>query len=253
MLYPVSHQGTLPAQVRFQAAGPRFGNTNASDPKDHLDLAISPQAQELNLHTAVNMLRQFLVLLPQPLQSPAIKLLDRIEDALFKDKLSGVYNRVQFDHVSANTFNDFKTHKSSKPIALFMLDLDGFKPINDTYGHAAGDEAIAKVGRGLQETIEEEVQDRGTVCRIGGDEFAVVLKDTSSSEALGAAEAFRSALKDIRLEGDASDARIGVSQGIVVLDHQEGKDLNIHNVRDLKTKADKLMYKQWHPIRNRSL
>ena len=75
-------------------------------------------------------------------------------------------------------------------LALLMLDLDRFKKINDTYGHAAGDVVLRTTGKRLRETLRES----DLVARLGGDEFAVILPGTGAGEALEIAAALREVL-----------------------------------------------------------
>jgi diguanylate cyclase (GGDEF)-like protein len=97
----------------------------------------------------------------------------------FSDQLTGIANRMLFEdrlgHALARV--DRRNMESTKdsPIkaALLFIDLDGFKPINDTLGHAAGDDVLQEVARRLRSTCRES----DTVARIGGDEFVVLLED----------------------------------------------------------------------------
>ena len=75
-----------------------------------------------------------------------------------------------------------------------MLDLDRFKTVNDELGHAAGDRALAKAGEVIQNSLR--ARDRSMCARIGGDEFAVLLPETSLDEAMQAAERIRSRTAD---------------------------------------------------------
>ena len=100
-------------------------------------------------------------------------------------------------------------------VALLYLDLDGFKPINDTLGHAAGDAVLAETASRLVKAVRVE----DTVARVGGDEFVVLLADLEPSSARGVAErvaeGFLTALPEpMRVQG--RDCRIGVSIGISV-------------------------------------
>jgi len=82
------------------------------------------------------------------------------------DALTGLPNRRSFFQ-SLNTLL-----ASGQPFDLALVDLDGFKPVNDVYGHAAGDAVLVEVGRRLSELC----RDRGTVARLGGDEFALIVR-----------------------------------------------------------------------------
>jgi diguanylate cyclase (GGDEF)-like protein len=97
----------------------------------------------------------------------------------FSDQLTGIANRMLFDdrlgHALARVdrFNVKATTDTAIKAALLFIDLDGFKPINDTLGHAAGDAVLQEVARRLGYTCRES----DTVARIGGDEFVVLMED----------------------------------------------------------------------------
>ncbi len=103
------------------------------------------------------------------------------------DSLSGLYNhnRAEFMSLAQREFARAKRHNGE--LSLLMMDLDSFKNINDTFGHAVGDEVIREIGN----TIKNSFRKTDIVGRIGGDEFAVLLKNTSLKEAKKAAEQFR--------------------------------------------------------------
>ena len=87
------------------------------------------------------------------------------------DPLTGLANRHQFDENLSKSLNRSDRHQKST--ALFFLDLDGFKPINDTLGHDVGDIVLQEISIRLQQNVRE----LDTVARLGGDEFAIVLED----------------------------------------------------------------------------
>src|SRR5690606_8751228 len=91
------------------------------------------------------------------------------------DELTGVANRrglkAELDRA--------KRAKNPKPYAVVMLDLDDFKPLNDTYGHAVGDQALAHLGQ----LLAAEMRSSDLVARLGGDEFCILLVNTTPYEA----------------------------------------------------------------------
>ncbi|MBP0443393.1 EAL domain-containing protein [Roseomonas sp. SSH11] len=116
------------------------------------------------------------------------------------DTLTGVCNRKGLEEILAEA--------DPQRLGLLMIDLDGFKPINDTYGHAGGDRALAEVARRLRETVRA----RDTVARLGGDEFVVLLREVERPEAgLGLANRIHSALADtFILNGSAVPLRASI-------------------------------------------
>jgi diguanylate cyclase (GGDEF)-like protein len=121
--------------------------------------------------------------------------LDSCEEHAFTDHLTGLANRRRFERQLQREVA--RTLRYGRPFCLLMVDIDHFKQVNDTYGHEAGDEAIKTVARILQEGT------RGIdlAARIGGEEFAVVLTETSLETALEVSERLRAAIKSAEIAG----------------------------------------------------
>src|SRR6185369_1900900 len=90
---------------------------------------------------------------------------------------TGLANRRALERTLAAALG--RAGARARSVGLLMLDLDGFKAINDTHGHAAGDEALREVARRLSRSVRE----RDLVARLGGDEFVVVLTDLGDHSA----------------------------------------------------------------------
>lgn len=97
----------------------------------------------------------------------------------FHDELTGAWNRRYFQSFLADAMNT--ASKRRRPVTVMVLDIDDFKQYNDQFGHAAGDDILRETARLLQSVIRQG--DR--VCRIGGDEFAVVFADTEGPREVG--------------------------------------------------------------------
>ncbi len=93
------------------------------------------------------------------------------------DPLTGLPNRTLLLDRIAHALE--RTRRHPTPTCLFFLDLDGFKAVNDTYGHAAGDELLCQLGARLQQVLRSG----DTAARLGGDEFAVLCEDTDPDQA----------------------------------------------------------------------
>ncbi|MCY4045775.1 MAG: GGDEF domain-containing protein [Cellvibrionales bacterium] len=90
------------------------------------------------------------------------------------DPLTNLANRLQFDENLSDSLN--RSDQTQKISALFYIDLDGFKPINDSYGHEAGDMVLKEIGLRLKASLRS----MDTVARLGGDEFGIILEDINN-------------------------------------------------------------------------
>ncbi len=124
------------------------------------------------------------------------------KDLAYTDTLSGLPNRRAFED-RAVRLRDFS---DAKPLAVLMLDLDEFKPVNDSQGHEAGDRVLALIAR----TIADGLREGDFVARLGGDEFAALLPRTGLAEAEALAERLRESVEDAG-SGDSVTASIGVA------------------------------------------
>ncbi|HEX8166581.1 MAG TPA: diguanylate cyclase [Beijerinckiaceae bacterium] len=115
-----------------------------------------------------------------------------LREAAMIDSLTGLPNRRAFhDHLGRAVAQAGR----SAPLALLMLDLDGFKALNDAHGHEAGDAALVALGRALQGILREA----DVPARLGGDEFGVVLPATTAEGARHLAERIRAAVEEASL------------------------------------------------------
>ena len=134
------------------------------------------------------------------------------------DSLTGLANRNQFH--TRLTEAVARSRRSGKPIAVMMIDLDHFKAVNDTLGHAGGDELLGQVGRCLSSTL----RDTDLVARLSGDEFAVLLEGISlPDQAIDSAQRILDILTHpFRTLG--ASVQIGASVGIAVSGNGDGDD-----------------------------
>lgn len=129
-----------------------------------------------------------------------------------RDALTGLLNRRAFDALLAEEVD--RARRLGHPLALVVLDLDHFKTINDTHGHPAGDAVLAAVGR----VLEGEVRTIDRVARIGGEEFAVLLMETTGEEGFAVANRLVAAVRGrpVELAGGVT-LTITVSAGVTGL------------------------------------
>lgn len=155
------------------------------------------------------------------------------------DALTETLNRRSFMQQAAEMLRQSRLRQ--RPVALLMLDVDRFKAVNDTYGHAAGDEVLRTMAKGIT-TVLRKVD---LVGRLGGEEFALLLPQTDYLEAQTVAERLRCQLKDLSFKGPKNTFHITVSIGLVMLDKRD-QDLEM-----LIARADALLYQAKVMGRNR--
>lgn len=122
-----------------------------------------------------------------------------------RDPLTGVGNyRALYDRLG---YELARHHRHQRPLTVILLDLDGFKAINDTYGHLAGDEALRRVGHALATIVRAE----DTLARHGGDEFSILYPETDRPAANALIDRIKGAVAAIDLDGTHLSASIGTA------------------------------------------
>ncbi|WP_198034152.1 sensor domain-containing diguanylate cyclase [Acidihalobacter ferrooxydans] len=132
-----------------------------------------------------------------------------LQEQATRDPLTGLYNRRTLNEVLVR--ESAAARRSGRPFALALVDLDHFKAINDTHGHAAGDAVLicaADIMRG-------HIRAQDIACRYGGEEFLLVLRDSDAGRAVALAERLRRALATASL-GGLPAGRVTVSIGVAV-------------------------------------
>ena len=158
-----------------------------------------------------------------------VERLRHCETLAYHDALTGLRNRRFFDERVGEEIAR-AAREPSRMLSLLVIDIDEFKDVNDAHGHAAGDAVLRWLGRFLQETL----RDFDVCCRIGGDEFAVILPDTSARAAHKVAA---------RLTGRLASANrdrslpVEVSVGVASAPEQA------RSAEDLLAAADAAMYR----------
>lgn len=154
------------------------------------------------------------------------------------DMLTGAMNRRAFFEQVAKVQARAQRHGQAMPLA--MLDLDHFKALNDTHGHAAGDLALETFAA----TCRECLRPYDLFARIGGEEFAVLLVDTAPDEAWAIFDRLREAVEEIDLEVDGTIIHFTVSLGLAILAPDGDLDGTLGD-------ADRALYRAKHEGRNR--
>lgn len=132
----------------------------------------------------------------------------RLYAAATRDALTGLFNRRSL--IERLTFEIAFTRRNGTPLSVLVLDLDGFKAVNDTLGHLAGDELLRRVGEQLVDLLRSE----DVLARWGGDEFVAVLRETPASQAVAVAERLRSEIAGNALELRGQPTLITASIGV---------------------------------------
>jgi len=128
----------------------------------------------------------------------------RLEELSITDDLTGIYNRRHFYEKLSQEIARADRHK--RPLSLLMFDVDHFKSYNDTHGHLAGNRILERVGR----IVSEEIREVDWAFRYGGDEFTIVLPETSKENAVVVAERIRKAFEKCKF--DKTTLSIGIAQ-----------------------------------------
>jgi len=155
------------------------------------------------------------------------------------DPLTKLYNRRAFD-TSIERFINVH-YMLNQPISLVMIDIDKFKPINDTLGHAAGDDLLRDVADLMTRSF---VRKNDLICRYGGDEFAVILPDTPASKARVSIERFLDSVHEMHRADWPNDLAISCSAGCTEI-------LDTDDVQALVARADRALYDAKQAGRNR--
>jgi len=153
-----------------------------------------------------------------------------LEELATSDELTGVLNRRGFEAELKRVLA--RAQRNIEHGALVYIDLDEFKPINDSFGHAAGDEVLRKVAS----ILTDQTRDMDVVGRLGGDEFAIILVNTTRENGLERAETLNRALNEASLTWEGHTLNIQTSFGMQA--YQSGD-----NAHELLQSADEAMYK----------
>ncbi len=128
------------------------------------------------------------------------------------DALTGLVNRRHFEYLVQEALEG--SARERRTHALCYMDLDSFKPVNDTCGHQAGDELLRQLGQ----LFDSLVRKSDVLGRLGGDEFGVFLYDCNVAQALKLANQIRAEVEDFRFAWEDASFQVGVSIGLVLAD-----------------------------------
>ena len=124
---------------------------------------------------------------------------DALREQSIRDPLTGLYNRRYMEEVLKQQLS--RVTRNLHPLGVIMLDIDHFKRINDTYGHAAGDALLRELGQFLKSHVRAE----DIACRYGGEEFIMIMPDASLEATQQRAEYLQQAVKNLRVQRGPGD------------------------------------------------
>ncbi|WP_019590681.1 diguanylate cyclase [Thioalkalivibrio sp. ALE20] len=190
----------------------------------------------------------------KPINPPVVKLrvqhqieLKRARDQLTRmavtDGLTGLANRRQFEETLEG--ENARLARSGGELSIILLDIDYFKPFNDTLGHVRGDDCLREVARVLDASVSRSAD---LAARYGGEEFACILPDTALAEAVTVAERVRVAITELAIPHPASEVadRVTASLGVASLQCQPRR-----SALRVVARADEQLYRAKAEGRNR--
>lgn len=163
----------------------------------------------------------------------------RAERLATLDPLTGIDNRRAFHDKALPLWQ--RARREDRELSLILLDIDRFKAINDTHGHAGGDKVLVATAR----TLEAAIRRQDVLARWGGEEFILLLPETDLNEAAHLAERLRAALEGLRLQHEGQDIAITASFGIA------RRKAGQPDLDRLVAEADELLYRSKEMGRNR--
>ncbi len=166
----------------------------------------------------------------------------RLYESAIRDGLTGCFNKRYFTGLFQTEFAFAWRH--NQPLSLIIFDIDHFKHVNDTHGHPAGDEVL-KV---LVTVVDHTVRREDLVCRYGGEEFTVLLRQTDSDKALACAERIREAVEGQSFVCEGKKIPLTVSLGVAT-----AKDGRYSQPEEFIKAADRCLYTAKRGGRNRAV
>ena len=168
------------------------------------------------------------------------------------DPLTGLFNRRYLEETLPRELH--RAQRAHSPLCVAMLDLDNFKRFNDTYGHDAGDSLLRELGRLLLGKLRKS----DISCRYGGEEFVLVLPDSSAADAKQRMEQIRAQIKELQIpHGEQQLRAITVSAGVAQAEDPAPNPSQLLRAADTALYAaknagrDRVMVYQAKPSRNR--
>jgi len=160
--------------------------------------------------------------------------------AATRDAMTGAYNKRYFEEQLGKDFSHAKRHED--PLSVMVADIDFFKQINDTHGHLAGDYVLKR----LCEVFSASIRNEDALCRIGGEEFALIMRGTDLNGAAALAERLRAAIQQEVFDFQGTKIPVTISAGVATYVPEQHTSPVV-----LVEEADQLLYAAKRGGRNR--
>ncbi|EGN75591.1 diguanylate cyclase (GGDEF) domain-containing protein [Idiomarina sp. A28L] len=164
-----------------------------------------------------------------------------LQELATTDPLTKLYNRRFFIERSESAIK--LCNRLERPLSVVMFDLDRFKVVNDTYGHATGDVVLEEISREVKASLRSE----DVLGRIGGEEFAITMPDTNLMQGVKVAEKLRMKIEQMKFKSLIDDQPFQLTCSFGVTEKQTAKDM----LEKLLSQADSALYLAKHNGRNR--
>ena len=194
----------------------------------HLDERVEQigRAEMGSLQRGINYMAAHLQAMQDEMQEKIDQATARLVYQASHDALTGLINRREFEQRLERTL--LSALQQNREHALCYMDLDQFKVINDSCGHAAGDELL----RQLALLLKGNLRERDTLARLGGDEFALLLENCSIPDALEVADTFRAEVQRFRFKWGDRIFAVGMSAGMVAINRDSGTAASLLSAAD---------------------
>ncbi|RUO18349.1 sensor domain-containing diguanylate cyclase [Aliidiomarina haloalkalitolerans] len=230
------HPDDLPEVIRCEEAAPQTG---AFDVEHRIVL---PSGEIRWVHE----LADYTVLASSPVLIGTVRDITeqknyqaQLERMSMTDSLTGIYNRRFFVEQLESSFSDWQRRKNACCLAIF--DIDYFKQVNDTYGHAAGDSVLVR----LSERVKKRIRKADIFARLGGEEFGLILPHTELQQAQTLLEEIRNLVATQAFTFNQESFQVTISVGVTEIGSQDS------DYDELLIRADGLLYEAKNAGRNR--
>ena len=160
----------------------------------------------------------------------------RLAEIALRDPLTGVYNRRHFGERLSSEFTAARRY--ARPLSIVMLDVDHLNRVNEAYGRPTGDEVL----RGIAQVLQGVIRGADVVARVGGDEFAILLRETELSGAQRLAERLRQSIDELRTHFEGKEIAVTATFGLAV-DVPESTS-EVEQPRDLVDRCERALDRQ---------